>query len=74
MYRDHQARQQYQMKPLSTNELHSYDTFIVDNDPVMKTLEPYCNTDNSKIAFIGTSSVRSVSLACKIAGSESVIP
>lgn len=74
IYRGRQARQKYQIKPLQTSELNSYATFIVGNDPVMKALGSYSNTDNSKIAFIGTSGVRSISLACKIAGCKDIVP
>lgn len=60
------ARKKYRVKHLKSHQLDSYKTFVVGNDPFMpKELDNF-NEPNDKIAVVGTSGMRVVSLACKL--------
>jgi|GEM_PF-4845884 hypothetical protein len=64
--RGYLARKHFAINHLSKTEMVSYSTFIVGNDPVMpKELDSF-NVQNEKIAIVGTSGMRVVSLACKL--------
>lgn len=60
------AKKKYGIKPLKERELENYLVFPVGNDPKMPpSLDKY-NEPNEEIGFIGTSGMRSLSLACKL--------
>lgn len=65
------AQNKYKINRLADKDMKSYKTFVVGNDPSMKCLDSY--KENEKFALIGTSGLRSISLACKI-GDKNIIP
>jgi hypothetical protein len=60
------ARQRYCIRETDMFDLQKYPTFIVGNDPCMpKALSQYAEPIE-KIALVGTSGLRSVSIACEM--------
>ena len=65
-------RRQYQLNHLADYQLESYKTFVVGNDPKMPAALDQFHEPRDKIAFIGTSGMRSVSLACKLGNATNI--
>lgn len=66
------AQKKYAIKHLERNKMNNYGTFVVGNDPLMpKELNNYHEPDK-KIAFIATSGLRALSLACKIGNAKNI--
>lgn len=66
------AKQRYQINHLSKNELKDYLTFVIGNDPKMPAELKKFHEPNEKIALIGASGLRVISLACKLGNSKNL--
>jgi hypothetical protein len=60
------ARKKYKVNHLTNDQQVSYLTFVVGNDPLMPSSLDSHRQSDKKIAIIGTSGMRVVSLACKL--------
>lgn len=67
------VRRQYQINHLADHQLENYRAFVVGNDPKMPAALDRFHESKDKIALIGTSGMRAVSLACKL-GNATKIP
>ena len=65
-------RKKFSIPRLKRSELESYKTFVVGSDPVMPKALADFHEPEEKIAFIGTSGMRSVSLACKLGNKKNI--
>ena len=70
LIRGNQIRNQYQINQLADNQLVNYETYVVGNDPMMPDELAIYAERKSKIAVIGTSGLRTVSLACRLGNLE----
>lgn len=66
------ARRKYGIKHLSKDQQDSYPAFVVGNDPVMPASLDKYNEPTKKIALIGTSGMRVVSIACKLGNPKNI--
>ena len=60
------ARRKYRINHLKNNQLTSYKTFVIGNDPLMPSELVNYIEPNDKIVLIATSGMRAVSLACML--------
>lgn len=70
-WRGHQIRKKYGVTQLPTNALRSSRTFLVGNDPKIEELDKH-TFGREKIALVGTSGLRSLSLALALSQSPTV--
>ncbi len=63
------ARKKYGIKQLKRNEMDSYETFVVGNDPKMPASLANYHVADEKIALVATSGMRALSIACDLGNS-----
>ena len=69
--RGYLARKDYHIPFLDKSERSDYDVLFVGNDPELKGIKKY-KAKTNKIAFIGTSGMRSILLACELSAKETL--
>lgn len=68
-WRGRQARKKYGIQQIPVDSLAFYPMFLIGNDPKITGFEAYA-TQKEKIAFIGTSGLRSLALSCELGNKE----